>query len=210
MIKVKVCGMLREEDIISSRKADYVGFIVETASKREITISRAEQLMSMAKCKKVIVTTCQSEEVLKQIVRVLKPDVLQLHSVIDVEDVEAIANAVACDVWALQPMGWGDELERAESLIGKCSGLVLDTASPSLGGAGIKNDWTASAQIVEAVDPFPVVLAGGLNPGNVIEAITTVHPFAVDVSSGVETGGRKSTDLVEKFISNARSVHDVR
>ena len=108
MIKVKVCGMLREEDIISSRKADYVGFIVETASKREITISRAEQLMSMAKCKKVIVTTCQSEEVLKQIVRVLKPDVLQLHSVFEVEDVEAIANAVPCDVWALQPMGWGD------------------------------------------------------------------------------------------------------
>ena len=134
MIKVKVCGMLREEDIISSRKADYVGFIVETSSRRELTISRAEQLMSMAKCRKVIVTTCQSEEVLKQIVRVLKPDVLQLHSVMDVEDVEAIANAIPCDVWALQPMGWGDELERSEKLVGKCSGLVLDTASPTFGG----------------------------------------------------------------------------
>ena len=206
MIKVKVCGMLREEDIISSRKADYVGFIVETTSKRELTISRAVQLMSMAKCKKVIVTTCQSEEVLKQIVRVLNPDVLQLHSVMEVEYVEAIANAVPCDVWALQPMGWGDELERSKKLVGKCSGLVLDTASPSFGGAGIKHDWTLSAQIVEAVDPFPVVLAGGLNPGNIIDAINAVHPFAVDVSSGVETGDRKSMDLVEQFISNARSV----
>lgn len=206
MIKVKVCGMLREEDIISSRRADYVGFIVETSSRRELTISRAEQLMSMAKCRKVIVTTCQSEEVLKQIVRVLKPDVLQLHSVMDVEDVEAIANAIPCDVWALQPVGWGDELERSEKLVGKCSGLVLDTASPTFGGNGVKHDWSVSAEIVEAVDPFPVVLAGGLNPGNVVEAIREVHPFAVDVSSGVETGGRKSTDLIEKFISNARSV----
>jgi phosphoribosylanthranilate isomerase len=60
---------------------------------------------------------------------------------------------------------------------------------------------------VEAVDPFPIVLAGGLNPGNVVDAIMAVHPFAVDVSSGVETGGRKSMDLVEQFISNARSVH---
>jgi phosphoribosylanthranilate isomerase len=207
MIKVKVCGMLREEDIISSRKADYVGFIVETNSRRELTISRAEQLMSMAKCKKVIVTTCQSEEVLKQIVKVLKPDVLQLHSVMDVDEVEAIANAVPCDVWALQPIGWGDELERSLKLVGKCSGLVLDTASASFGGNGVKHDWKVSAEIVEEVDPFPVVLAGGLNPGNVIDAIMTVHPYAVDVSSGVEEGGRKSTDLVEKFISSARSVH---
>ena len=207
MIKVKICGMMRDEDMISARRADYVGFIVETNSKREITISRAEQLMSMAKCKKVIVTTCQSDDVLKQIVRVLKPDVLQLHSVMEVEDVEAIANAVPCDVWALQPMGWGDELERAEKLVGKCSGLVLDTASASFGGAGMKHDWTLSAEIVEAVDPFPIVLAGGLNPGNVVDAIMAVHPFAVDVSAGVETGGRKSMDLVEQFISNARSVH---
>jgi phosphoribosylanthranilate isomerase len=207
MTKVKICGMLRDEDIISSRKADYVGFVVETDSKREVSISRAEQLMSMAKCKKVIVTTCQSEEVLKQIVRVLKPDVLQLHSVLEVEYIEAVANAVPCDVWALQPMGWGDELERAEKLIGKCSGLVLDTASASFGGSGTKHDWTLSAGIVEAVDPFPVVLAGGLTPGNVADAIMAVHPFAVDVSSGVETGGRKSMDLVEQFISNARSVH---
>ncbi|MGD0817369.1 MAG: phosphoribosylanthranilate isomerase [Methanomassiliicoccales archaeon] len=207
MTKVKICGMMRDEDIISSRKADYVGFIVETSSKRELTISRAEELMSMAKCKKVIVTTCQSEEVLKQIVRVLKPDVLQLHSVMEVEDVEVIANAVPCDVWALQPIGWGDELQRAKKLIGKCSGLVLDTASASFGGAGMKHDWTLSAEIVEAVDPFPVVLAGGLNPGNIVDAIIAVHPFAVDVSTGVETGGRKAMDLVDQFISNARSVH---
>lgn len=207
MIKVKVCGMMRDEDIISSRKADYVGFIVETNSKRELTISRAEQLMSMPKCKKVIVTTCQSDEVLKQIVKVLKPDVLQLHSVMEVDDVEAIANTVPCDVWALQPVGWGDELERAQKLVGKCSGLVLDTASASFGGAGVKHDWTLSAEIVDAIDPFPVVLAGGLTPGNVVDAIVAVHPFAVDVSTGVETGGRKSMDLVEQFISNARSVH---
>jgi phosphoribosylanthranilate isomerase len=207
MIKVKICGMMREEDIISSRRADYVGFVVETDSKREISISRAEQLMSMAKCKKVIVTTCRSKEVLKQIVRVLKPDVLQLHSAMDVEDVEAIANDVPCDVWALQPVGWGDELERAERLVGKCSGLVLDTASATFGGAGIKHDWKMSAQIMEEVDPFPVVLAGGLDPGNIIDAVVAVHPFAVDVSSGVEKGGRKSMDLIDQFISNARSVH---
>jgi phosphoribosylanthranilate isomerase len=207
MIKVKICGMMRDEDIISSRKADYVGFVVETNSKRELTISRAEQLMSMAKCKKVIVTTCRSQEVLKQIARVLKPDVMQLHSVMDVEEVEAIANSIPCDVWALQPMGWGDEMERAQELVGKCSGLVLDTASPTFGGAGIQHDWTLSAQIVEELDPFPVILAGGLDPGNIVDAILAVHPFAVDVSSGVETGGRKSKDLVEQFISNARSVH---
>jgi phosphoribosylanthranilate isomerase len=82
--------------------------------------------------------------------------------------------------------------------------LLLDTYSPGVyGGTGEIADWSLAARIAERM---PLILAGGLNPGNVSSAIEQVSPWAVDVSSGVELDGVKDSVLIKEFISAARSV----
>ncbi len=84
--------------------------------------------------------------------------------------------------------------------------VLLDAfSSKGYGGTGEKVDWGLAAEIVTA-SPIPVILAGGLNPSNVVEAIRKVRPYAVDVASGVETApGIKDKELIRRFIEEARS-----
>ena len=91
-----------------------------------------------------------------------------------------------------------------------CAKIVLDSASKNTyGGTGITCDWNLASQIVSAID-VPVLLAGGLKPSNVIEAIDQVKSFGVDVSSGVEIiKGKKDKDLVKKFIQSIRESNNI-
>jgi phosphoribosylanthranilate isomerase len=72
-----------------------------------------------------------------------------------------------------------------------------------LGGTGRTHNWDVSRRIVEAVE-VPVILAGGLNPGNVVEAVRHVKPYAVDVCSGVRTWGCLDSDKLQSFMSRVR------
>lgn len=91
---------------------------------------------------------------------------------------------------------------------------LLDAKVPHLnaesqGGQGVSFDWSIARDVVEhghASNNFPILLAGGLNPDNVAEAVVAVKPWAVDVSSGVETDGVKDLDKIKAFVSNAKSV----
>ena len=81
----------------------------------------------------------------------------------------------------------------------------LDTFKDGqLGGTGVAHDWNMSASIARDIK-VPIILAGGLNPINVAEAIKTVRPYAVDVSSGVETEGRKDLKKVAAFVKAVRA-----
>jgi phosphoribosylanthranilate isomerase len=87
--------------------------------------------------------------------------------------------------------------------------LLLDSGNPSLcvkelGGTGRTHDWDLSAQIVAMVG-VPVFLAGGLNPGNVVEAIARVRPFGVDLCSGVRTDGRLDPAKLARFVAAVRT-----
>jgi phosphoribosylanthranilate isomerase len=80
--------------------------------------------------------------------------------------------------------------------------------SPDRGGSGRTHDWALSGEIVKDIKS-PIVLAGGLSPSNVAEAVRRVRPFAVDVASGVEGNGRvKDIKLIEQFIGNAREAQN--
>lgn len=93
-----------------------------------------------------------------------------------------------------------DVLERA--VPGVSAAIMLDTASAAaLGGTGQAFDWSIAAEVAGRL---PIVLAGGLTPENVATAVEQVRPWAVDVSSGVETGGRKDIEKVRAFIRAAK------
>ncbi|MCG7844032.1 MAG: hypothetical protein MIO90_01210, partial [Methanomassiliicoccales archaeon] len=81
-----------------------------------------------------------------------------------------------------------------------CQALVLDSPGKRPGGNGTVHDWELSRRVRKDVSPFPVVLAGGLRAENVGEAISTVAPFAVDASSGVEGCCGKDLEKVERLL----------
>lgn len=92
-----------------------------------------------------------------------------------------------------------------------CDALLLDSRTHDrLGGTGETHDWDVSREIVEAMHPLPVYLAGGLRPENVAEAIRRVHPAGIDVNSGVEDGrGAKDVGRLRAFIAGARAARAV-
>jgi len=95
------------------------------------------------------------------------------------------------------------DLKKIANDFSKASALLLDSySSNNYGGTGKSFDWSLACVEMD----LPVILAGGLNPDNVAEAISQVKPFAVDASSGVETAkGVKDIDKIKSFISNIRS-----
>jgi phosphoribosylanthranilate isomerase len=107
-------------------------------------------------------------------------------------------------------VGGGREVERARAYEGVADAILLDTASPNKGGSGLTHDWSVSREVATAIKT-PVVLAGGLRPENVAEAVRAVRPYAVDVASGVESAGHvKDRTLIGSFIRNARGASDGR
>jgi len=85
--------------------------------------------------------------------------------------------------------------------------IMLDTYSAAAaGGTGETLDWNLAAAVNAGT---PVILAGGLDPANVAEAIALVHPHGVDASSGMEMNGRKSADLIHAFVGSARAAFAV-
>lgn len=102
----------------------------------------------------------------------------------------------------------GEAVDEALAVAPEVDAILLDSGNRSLpvkelGGTGRVHDWTISRRVVDAVRPLPVYLAGGLNPGNVREAIETVQPFAVDVCSGVRTDGRLDPFKLDAFLKAA-------
>ena len=103
-----------------------------------------------------------------------------------------------------------ESIEQALQVQGYVDAILLDSGNPklaikTLGGTGNAHDWHISSELVASVN-VPVFLAGGLNPQNIAEAITTVKPFAVDVCSGVRTNGKLDKQKLESFIAAVKSV----
>ena len=82
--------------------------------------------------------------------------------------------------------------------------ILLDTPTPAWGGTGVTHDWSLARSVATEL---PIMLAGGLTPENVAEAISLVHPWGIDVSSGVETNKQKDVTKIRTFIENVRNVH---
>ena len=134
---------------------------------------------------------------------------IQICDDLDPEGLDEVARALpGVDIIRVIHVHGEGSMEEAKAVSPYVDGVLLDSGSKGgsvveLGGTGRTHDWEISRRIVEAVE-VPVILAGGLNSGNVAEAIRLVKPYAVDVCSGVRTGGSLDSDKLQSFMSRVR------
>ena len=210
---MKICGLTREEDLVVAvaAGADAVGFIVGVpSSPRNLTLERAKILLSHVPIyvDRVVVTAPQNIEELAEICETLKPSAIQIHGKKRFVASE-IRERIRCNRLIKTVYLKADSLNDVSLKDSKSfDAILLDSfTKDQYGGTGKVHDWTLSRQIKEAVAPVPVILAGGLKPENVKEAILTVKPYAVDVASGVEVSpGVKDHEKVRAFVENAKQI----
>jgi len=134
---------------------------------------------------------------------------IQICDDLDPEGLDDVARTLpGVDIIRVIHIYGEDSIMDAEAVSPYVDGILLDSGSKAgsvveLGGTGRTHNWEISRRIVEAVE-VPVILAGGLNPENVAEAIRLVKPNAVDVCSGVRTGGRLDSDKLQSFMIQVR------
>ncbi len=212
VVRVKICGITRKEDLDAAVEAgaDALGFVVGVASSpRNLSLTEAERLIRQVPpfIKSVLVTVPRSTDDFSEYEK-LNPDAIQIHGeklnaaetvrrkLVNTMLIGAVNAKVANDL---------DAISRAAKLF---DAVLLDSfVEGRYGGTGVVHDWELSKRVKQAIQPKPLILAGGLNPENVAEAVRTVEPYGVDVSSGVEQQpGIKSHQKIVEFIKNAKDV----
>jgi phosphoribosylanthranilate isomerase len=213
-VKVKICGLRSLQDLQAAYGADAVGFLAEApTSPRSLPLEIIKILVPQVPLFTASVLVVPFKDPLRigWLASEIEPHAVQIHTEVSAIDAKRIRQAVPAKVrlYGLVGIAGGAEpsVKRAVALAQSgLDGLILDTqTNTQSGGTGEVHDWTLSRQIRDAVTPFPVLLAGGLNAQNVLEAIHAVGPYAVDVSSGVEEGDAKSPAKIAEFIRRARS-----
>jgi len=202
-IFVKICGICSEGDLgqISALGPDAIGFNHWPDSKRFIEPKTVGQWETAEGIKRVGIFVSPTEAELAHAAQHARLDVLQIHRIpdnwkLDLEIFQGL------EIWrALNP----DEMYFMDHGF-KFNRYLLDSYDPiKVGGTGKTCDWGKAQTLIHSVDT-PMLLAGGLTPENVAEAIAAVNPWGVDVSSGVEIEpGRKDMSKVADFIAACRS-----
>ncbi len=204
MTRIKICGITRVADGLAAAQAGAhaIGLVFVARSPRHVTpdqahaIARALPPFVASVALFVNPTVAEVEAVLKSV----RPDLLQFHGEEDPEFCRAFG-VPYLKAFRVRP---GVDLLQCAAAYGDARGWLLDAWSEAAhGGTGERFDW----DLIPADLPRPVVLAGGLVPGNVADAVRRVRPWAVDVSSGVEVGkGIKDAAKVAAFIKEVENV----
>lgn len=201
--KIKICGMMREEDIkaVNVAKPEYVGFVFVKGRRRYISPERALRLKKLlsANIKAVGVFIDESIDNICKIAKEGTIDVIQLHGSEDNAYIDKLsAESGLPIIKAIQIKDGSDDVrDELLSLCRECRAdmILIDSGT----GSGQTFDW----RMLEGLDR-EYFLAGGLDPSNVEEAIEKLKPYAVDVSSGVETDGKKDSAKIEAFAEAVR------
>jgi phosphoribosylanthranilate isomerase len=206
---IKICGLTRSVDAEYADAAgvEYLG-VIFAGGPRERTPMQARDTLAGRRARKVGVFADQAEDVIATLVEMVGLHVVQLHGATDPERVERVRAATGREVWAVVRTADGDLPESIEELGDAADALLIDAKVPGqLGGSGVRVPWDRLGESLDALDYHPrIVLAGGLTPDNVSEAIDLVAPNVVDVSSGVESSpGIKDHARIRAFIAAVRS-----
>jgi phosphoribosylanthranilate isomerase len=201
VLRVKICGLTRLQDALAAcdAGADALGFNFWPGSKRYVSPAAARELI---RALPPFVTTVgvfvdQPRDEIARIATELGLHALQLHG---------DESPGACAGWRLpviKALRADATLSAARVAAYPVRAVLLDTPAATFGGTGVSFDWTRVGTLAL---PLPVVLAGGLTPANVAEAVRVARPWAVDVASGVEIEpGVKDATAMRSFVSAARA-----
>lgn len=215
MTRVKICGISRAEHALAAAEAgaDFIG-LVFAPSKRQVDAGRAAEIVKAIKKLERppqtvgVFVNLPAIEVERTAER-CGLDRVQLSGDESWDYIRDIALPVIKAVRVKTGQSGGDilaELERGERYMDDDFICLLDCAvAGSYGGSGRAFDWAVAR---EAAARYPVMVAGGLSPANVSQVIRLAAPWGVDVSSGVESRGRKDIDKIKAFIDAARSADE--
>jgi phosphoribosylanthranilate isomerase len=206
-VRVKICGVTSVEDgLLAARLgADAIGLVFAPRSSRYLDIEQAREIAEQLPplISRIALVMDAEKAFVDQLAHELPIDMLQFHG--SENDAQCrnsgvpYLKAVSIDQ-TLDP-GWQNEYP------GACGFIIDSHAKGAAGGTGRSFDWGRFPDASET-DDRPLILAGGLNIDNVAPAIIQCRPYAVDVSSGVESGpGKKDADLMNRFISEVNSVN---
>ncbi len=205
--RVKICGVTRLEDarVAWEAGADALGLNFYPKSPRYVEAEVAAELARTRPALGAVVGVFvnESPELIRARVRECGLTAVQLHGD---EPPEACAGYGVPVIKALRVRG-PEDVERARTYVGAgdVATLLLDGAAPGYGGGGVGFDWSLVAGLADA--GVPVLVAGGLNPDNVQNAVRATRPYGVDVASGVEVSpGIKNADAVRAFVRAVRTV----
>ncbi len=213
--KVKICGLCRPEDAAHAvaAGATHVGVVLVPGSRRGQEVERAAEIYAAATgAVRVGVFADEDPDRLVELGEVLGLDVLQLHGDESPGTARRVRDGGPWAVWkAIRPRNRAEYDAGVISFAAAADGVLVDGFSAGArGGTGARAPWSELAGAGEAVpEGLILILAGGLTPANVAEAVARVRPALVDVSSGVESElCRKDPGRVERFIVAARQATD--
>ena len=198
MTKIKFCGLTRVEDIAAANalKPEYIGFVFATGSKRYVSPQQAALLRARLDpaIKAVGVFVNEPPEAVARLLNENIIDIAQLHGQEDAAYLAQLRSLTAKPLW---------QAFRAETAAGLAAAarstadmVLLDSGA---GGTGTVFNW----KLLQGF-PRPYILAGGLDADNAVDAVTRLHPYAVDVSSGIETAGKKDPAKMAAFAAAVR------
>ena len=210
-VSVKICGLASVDDVrgCADAGANYMGLVFFQKSPRNITLPAARELALAAPLglAKVALVVNPSDADLDAITGTVPLDMLQLHGRETPERVAEVKARYGLPVMKAVGIADEDDLPKLESYFGVADQILVDAKPPNggelPGGNGLSFDWRL---IAGRRWPCPWMLAGGLTPENVAEAVKMTGAKQVDVSSGVEGApGQKNAKLIQKFVQSSRA-----
>ena len=201
MTKIKLCGLSRIEDIeLANQLApEYVGFVFWEKSKRNVSLEQARLLrekLDESILSAGVFVDAEIEYILT-LVQAGIINIVQLHGHEDEAYIRDLRKLADCPIIKAFCIRNDEDMELAN--ISSADMVLLDSGM----GTGVTFDWRRLKHVSRSY-----ILAGGLNPSNIVEAVTTLHPFGVDVSSGIETDGLKDPAKMREFVRLVREQND--
>ena len=198
MTKIKLCGLTRPEDIAAANalKPEYIGFVFAPKSRRAVSREKAAELRAQLspEIQTVGVFVNEAPETVARLLNEDLLDIAQLHGQEDAAYIARLRSLTPKPLW--QAFRVEDAASLAAAARSTADMVLLDSGA---GGTGTVFNW----KLLQGF-PRPYILAGGLDAANAADAVSCLHPDVVDVSSGIETAGRKDPAKMAAFVAAVR------